>query len=569
MKVRRQTLCLITPALVLALTLSVVAVIPVTGQDTDLITDKLIELHDKLEGEKPALKNKVDGVIHQIRAGAFNGAINKLQNDVKNSIIAWVEDPEELLHLIDEIIDLIKGITPPPPEDFTVSASPATLAIQQGRSNTSIITLTSISSFDDQVNLTITSASITGVDVAVNPGEVILRPDAYTISVLTIDVANDAALGTFNITVTGTSGVLQRSAKVTLTVTESPVSAEPDFSLDAFPTSLTTEQGDTRVSTMTATSLRGFSGLITLTIISEPISGATLSLDPTQITLSPHDLATSTLTIGVAEDATLGEYEITITGKDGGLQRSTTISLEIMLETKPPKILSVSRLPENAPAYNQTVTVIANVEDLESGIESVTLSYSAGTLQDETAMTLDAGLYKATIPVFAYNEAVEYEVIASDNVGNSAASSAFSYTVADPYPPLMGKPAWLPQEPMPNEDIKVNVTVTEPDHASGIKQVILQYSNETTTAFIPMTDNHDGNWTVVISNQTSPRVTFLVKAIDHAGNTVESQAQDINMTAPAFPLAWILAAIVILAAATGGGAYYVNRKRKQGKATAT
>ncbi len=676
---RRQTLYLVAPALILALMLSIAVVLPVTSQDTGLIKDKLKELHDRLEGEKLALQNKVNAVTHQIEAGAFNGAINKLQNDVKNSVRAWVEDPEELLKLIDEIIDLIKGITPPPPptpdfeistptyrldvaqgtlnttivtimstnnfdqevaltatstapdvaltldpaaltppqngsiastlkaeavasaligeyeinvtgksgslehsiviplkiveappppKDFTVSASPTTLTIQQGQSNTSIITVTSINSFDEQVSLMVTSAPIGGVSVTPNPDNVTPPPDAYAISVLTVEVATDATLGTHNITVTGTSDALQRSVNITLTIVKPPVPPEPDFSLNALPTSLTIEQGDTRTSTIIANSLRGFSGSITLAISSEPISGVTLSLDPTQITLSPNDFATSTLEIAVAKDTALNEYEITITGTNGALQRSTAVSLKIVLETKPPRILSVSRLPVHAPAYNETVNVLANVVDLESGIKDVTLSYSAGAIQQDIAMTLDTGLYKATIPVFGYNEAVEYRVVASDNVGNSAVSSTYSYTVADPYLPLMGIPTWSPQEPRTNEDITVNVTVTEPEYASGIKQVILNYSNETSSVFIPMTDNDDGNWTAVIGNQTGPKVSFLVRAIDHAGNTVESQVQEINVIAPASPLVWILAAIVILAAATGGGAYYVNRKRRK-EATVT
>jgi len=133
---------------------------------------------------------------------------------------------------------------------------------------------------------------------------------------------------------------------------------------------------------------------------------------------------------------------------------------------------------------------------------------------------------------------------------------------------LMSIPTWLPVEPRTEEDTKVNVTVAEPEDASGIKEVILQYSNDTAITSIPMIDNHDGNWTAVISSQTGPKVSFTVKAVDHAGNTVESQVQDINVIPPASPLVWILAAIVILAAATGGGAYYVNRKRRKG-ATAT
>jgi len=674
---RRQTLYLVAPTLILALTLSVVAVLPVTGQDTGLITDKLKELHGKLEGEKPALQNKVDAVIHQIEAGAFNGALNKLENDVKKSVRAWVEEPRELIELIDLIIDMIKGIMPPPPptpdfeistsiyrldvvqgfvntttitvtsinnfnreviltatttasditlafdpaaltppkngsrtstlkveaatraligeyeikvtgksssrehsiiiplkviepqspppppKDFAITASPLTLTIQQGQSNTSIISITSVNGFDKQVDLTVTSSSIVGVSTTLNPHKVIPPTNGYAISVLTVDASADATLGTYNITVTGISSSRQRSTNVTLTITKPPVPPKPDFSLNALPTSVTIEQGDTGKSIIIANSLRSFSGSITLTFTPETIAGVTLSLDPTQITLTPNDFATSTLEIEVAKDTTPNEYEITITGTNGTLQRSATVSLEIVLEKKPPRILSVSRLPEDTPTYNETVTVLANVADLESGIKDVTLRYSAGATQQDTPMTSDMGLYKATIPLFGYNKAVQYQVIASDNVGNTAVSSTYSYIVADPYPPLIGIPTWLPLEPRTREDIKVNVTVTEPEDASGIKEVILQYSNDTATTSIPMTDNHDGNWTVVISSQTGPKVSFTVKAVDHAGNAVESEVQDINIIAPASPLVWILAAIVILAAATGGGAYYVNRKRRK------
>jgi len=679
---RRQTLYLVTPALILALTLSVVAVLPVTGQDTGLITDKLKELHDKLEGEKPALQNKVNAVIHQIEAGAFNGALNKLENDVRKSVKACVEDPGELIELIDLIIDLINGMMPPPPptpdfeistpiyrldvmqgipntttitvtsinnfnqeviltatttapdttltfdpttltppknksrtstlkveaatnaltgeyeinvtgksssrehsitiplkiieapspppppKDFTITASPSTLTIQQGQSNTSIISIASINGFNKQVNLTVTSASITGVSAALNPDKVTPPPNAYAISVLTVGVSADATLGTYNITVTGISSSRQHSANVTLTITKPPVPPKPDFSINALPTSLTVEQGDTGKSIIIANSLRDFSGSITLTVILEPMSGVTLSLDPTQITLAPNDFATSILEIEVAKDTTPNEYEITITGTNDTLQRSATVSLEIVLEKKPPRILSVSRLPEDTPTYNETVTVLANVVDLESGIKDVTLRYSAGATQQDTPMTLDTGLYRATIPDFGYNEAVQYRVIASDNVGNTAVSSTHSYTVADPYPPLMGTPTWSPPEPRTNEDIRVNVTITEPEDASGIEQVVLHYSNDTATVSMSMIDNNDGNWSAVISSQTGPKVSFTVEATDHARNTAESQIQDINVVAPASPLVWILAAIVLLAAATGGGAYYVNRKRKKG-ATAT
>jgi len=674
---RKHTLNVIAPALILALTLSIAAVLPVTGQDTSKIIDKLEELHGELEGKKPALQNKVNAVIHQIEAGAFNGALNKLENDVKKSVRAWVEDSEGLIELIDLIIDMINEITPPPPptpdfeitasvyrldvvqgsfntttititsirrfsqevaltatttasditltfdpalltpdpndsedstltveaaanaaegeyeinvtgtsgslehsvviplkiieapippppKDFTITASPAALTIQQGRSNTSIISVASVNGFNKQVNLTITSAAITGVNAELRPDKVTPTANSYAISALVIDVTADATLGTYIITVTGVSGALQHGANVTLTVSKPPVPPKPDFSLNIFPASLTIEQGDTATATIIATSLRGFSGAVSLTMNPASIPGVTLNLDPTPLTVLPDDLATIALKIEIAKDTAPNEYDITITGTSGTLRHNASLSLKIILEKKLPKILSVSRTPEDAPTYNETVTVSANVVDLESGVKSVTLTYSTGSVQQDTAMTLIAGLYQATIPAFKYNEAIDYWITASDNVGNQAVSTTQSYDVADPYPPSMRTPTWQPQEPLVDEEIKINVTVTEPNDASGIEQVVLHYSNSSTSISVPMIDNHDGNWTAVIGNQTGPKVAFLIKAIDHAGNIAESQIQEINVTSPAFPLAWILAAIAILAAATGGGAYYVNRRRKKG-----
>jgi hypothetical protein len=674
----KQILSLIVPALILALTMSAIAVLPVSSQDTDRIVNKLKELDNKLEGEKPALQNKVNAVIHQIESGAFNGAINKLQNDVKKSIIAWVENPEELIKLVDEIIDLIKGITPPPnpdfemttppyrldvlqggfnttiititsvnnfsaevalsaitsaPEvtitlehttlpipanatatselmvnatqtaapgdyminvtgtsgtlkhnveiplriievtpptpDFTITASPDTLSIEQGHSNTSVITVTSVNGFDKQVDLAVSSASIPGVSATLNPNNVSLEAKPYDFSILTLDISSDAVIGSYTISVTGTNGSLQHTANITLTVTAPPVPPEPDFSINASPTTLTIEQGDTADSTIIVTSLRDFNAAVDLTLTPESIAGVTLSLDSTQITPSPNDFATSTLRIEITADASPNEHSITITGTSGALQRSVTISLIITIETKPPVIVSVSQIPANAPAYNETVTILANIVDTESGVKNATLRYSIGAVQQDIIMTLIASVYEAVIPAYPYGTVIEYSVRSSDNAGNSASSNSATYTVADPYQPLIGLPTWTPQDPIVNEDIIVNVTVMEPEDASGVDLVILSYSNTTSATnvySILMTDNHDGNWTAVISNQTGAKVTFVIKAVDKAGNEIESDTHEINVTTPAFPLVWILAAIAILAAATGGGAYYVRRKKKKGAA---
>ena len=679
MRMKKQFLNLIVPALILALTVSAISILPVTSRDTNIIVDKLNELHSRLDGEKPALQNKVNAVIHQMESGAVNGALNKLQNDVKKSIIARVADPDELIKLVDEIINLIKRCHPhphpkpdfkittppyrldvpqggynatvititsvnnfsqevalvtstsapevtislnpalllpspntttnstlmvnatqiatpgeyeltvtgtsgvlqhnvtiplrileattPPAPDFTITASPTALTIEQGHSNTSVITVTSINSFDKAVDLAISSAQIAGVNATLNPSAVIPMPDSFAVSILILDIASNATIGTYNITATGTSGALQHSVNVTLTITAPPVPPAPDFSVNASPTTLTVEQGDEASSTIIVASLRGFNESVELTYEPGTISGVMLSLNPTQLTLSPASFSTSTLKIGVDIGTLPQEIEITVTGTRGALQRSVTIALSIITERKPPKIVSVLGIPET-PAYNETVTVSANVVDFESRVKDVTLEYSKDTTQESLAMTLSGGLYRATIPALPFGTTIEYWIQASDNAGNSAESDSITYIVADPYQPLMSVPTWSPLDPVVNDNIVINVTITEPEGASGIDEVTLRYSNTTSVFSIPMTDNQDGNWTAVISNQTGPKVTFVVEAVDKAGNTIESDIQELDVTTPAFPLVWILAAIAILAAATGGGAYYVRRRRKK-SATAT
>lgn len=556
---------LIVPFMILALTISAAAILPATSQDTDLILNKLDELDSRLEGENQVLQNKVRAVIHQIESGALNGALSKLQNDVKKSIIAWVEDPEELIKLIDEIIDLIRGIAPPPTPDFEMT-TPYRLYVVQGDSNTTFITITSVNNFSAEVTLSATTSG-PEITITLDPTTPFLLPNATVTSTLLVKAAQTTAPGDYVINVTGTSGTLEHSVEFALRIVEVTLPPTPDFTITASPTTLTIEQGEAANSALTVTSLGGFSAAVDLTMTPKSIAGVTSSLDPTQITPLPNDFVTSTLTVAIANDASTSEYSVTVTGISGTLQHSVNISLTITIETKPPIIVSVSQAPVNAPAYNQTATILADIVDSESGVKNATLRYSAGTVQYDIAMTLNTGLYEATIPAYPYGTVIEYWVHSWDNAGNSATSNSATYIVADPYQPLMGVPTWTPQDPVVNDNVTVNVAVIEPEGASGVDQVILRYSNSTGEYSIAMTDNHDGNWTAVIGNQTGAKVAFVVEAVDKAGNETESDTHEYNVTTAAFPLVWILAAIATLSAATGGGAYYARRKKSKGTAT--
>jgi len=673
---RRPILNLVVFVTVLTLTLSFITVLPAASQDKERIISELEKLRGMVEREHPCLANKVNATINQIEAGAFNGALNKLVNDVNKTITAWVENPAEIYIQLNKIVDLIKGITPPtspspnfeisahpeeleiekgksgtstikvkslhgfsqridlsaeltpttnkvtlaltptwviptpsgntsalavavgadaeageyiitvtgtngtlphskeislkvtPLKDFCIEASPASLTVQQGGSNLSVIVITSLAGFSRPIDLDITSSSIPDVNARLNPLRVIPPPDESAVSILTIDAASTATTGSYTITVKGTSGSLWHCANIMLEIKAAPTPPEPpipDFSIVASKTSLTVQQGDSDTSTIIIASLNGFSQAVVLTVTSESISGVDITPEPSEVTPVADGFATSTLTVEVDAKTPPGEHIITVVGTSDALEpHSVNVSLKVVVEKTPPVIVSVLRQPEK-PSYNETVTVLASVTDAKSGVKDVVLSFSGSTWKNET-MTLKNELYRATIPAFRFNTPVKYRVYASDNVGNWATpSSIYSYVVTDQYPPVIGSPSWSPEKPVANEEITINVTVTEPLYSSGVENVTLWYVNTTMTVWlsVPMTFR-DPNWTATITNQSDTVVTFYIEAFDKAGNKAETEEQEFTVAAPAgIPLAWILLIILILVVLIGSGAYLLWRRRQR------
>jgi len=112
---------------------------------------------------------------------------------------------------------------------FSVSASPSSLAIQQGNSAISIINVTSLEGFSDTISLSVSSVP-SGVTTIFDPPQVTPPPDDTDTSTLTIQVSLTAVPGSYVLTVTGTNGTLQYSKYLTLEVTEPPPPTPPHAS---------------------------------------------------------------------------------------------------------------------------------------------------------------------------------------------------------------------------------------------------------------------------------------------------------------------------------------------------
>jgi len=103
--------------------------------------------------------------------------------------------------------------------NYTISASPASLSVQQGNQGTSTITTTISGGFNSAITLS-ASGMPSGTTVSFNPNP-IPAPGSGS-STMTITVGASTPTGTYPITVTGNGGGIQHNTTVTLTVTAAP-----------------------------------------------------------------------------------------------------------------------------------------------------------------------------------------------------------------------------------------------------------------------------------------------------------------------------------------------------------
>src|SRR5208337_3726346 len=204
--------------------------------------------------------------------------------------------------------------------NFALSASPASLSVQQGNQGTSTIATTISGGFNSAIGLS-ASGMPSGTTVSFNPNP-IPAPGSGS-STMTVMVGGSTPTGTYPITVTGNGGGTQQTTTVTLTVT---AQQQPNFTLSASPASLSVQQGNQGASTITATIGGGFNSAISLSASGMP-SGTTVSFNPNPI--AAPGSGNSTMTITVGSSTPTGTYPITVTGNGGGIQQSTTVTLSV------------------------------------------------------------------------------------------------------------------------------------------------------------------------------------------------------------------------------------------------
>ena len=564
---RRLTHTSYFTALFFILLLSFVHVPTATSQNSGEIIGKLRGLQEKVSvlplddafenihaagGQRKALANKIGAVIHQIEAGACGGAVNKLENDLKGKVKLWItpEYQAELIEEIDEIISLIKGELPPPFPDFFIEVSPLSLTIAQGEFNVSTITITSLNGFSGLVDITVSGVPLS-VTTTLDPAQVTPPPDGSDTSTLTVHVDLTAVLGSYILTVTGTSGTLEHSVDITLEITEPP--PPPNFAISASSTSLIIQQGDSNSSNIVIASLNGFSAPVDLAVTSPPITGVTTILDPTQVTPPAGGSTTSILTVQVEDSATPEMYTLTVTGTSGSLLHSVDIELEIT--TAPPSPdFSIAVHPSSlliqqgtSNTVNITVTSLNGFSDLVTltvlpAIVGVTYSFDPSVVTPPADGTITSNLTIAVAETAIPNVHV---LVLTGTSGILQHSANLSLEITTPpAPPDVEPPTARIDEPANGNYLAGVVNIVVFMHDKNFKRAELTINNTLIASWAPenvSTGEHSVSWDTTLPEYPDDSYNITLSAEDEAGNisnqtctaTVDNTKPTVTIDAPA------------------------------------
>jgi len=203
----------------------------------------------------------------------------------------------------------------PSVNDFGITLSPTSGAVNPGSSTSSTLTTSTLSGTSQTISLSVSGAPA-GVTTRLGSTSISSSNRSTTLSIST---TTSAVAGNYTLTVTGTAPSGTKTATYTLTV-----NASSDFSLTLTPTSGTAVAGGSTTTTVSTAVLTGSNQSVTLSATSS--SGRiTASFSPSSITTG----GSSTLTISVSNRATKGTYTVTVSARAASGTKTATYTLTV------------------------------------------------------------------------------------------------------------------------------------------------------------------------------------------------------------------------------------------------
>jgi hypothetical protein len=252
--------------------------------------------------------------------------------------------------------------------------------LPQGSSdNYNEVIVTSLYGFSGQVSLSATVVPILseGPTVSFYVPSVSVPSGGSGATALLVSTVSNTPLGNYTVTITGTSGTLSHTTSFWLYV--SAPYRPPDFVVTAHPSLVTAPLSPHLVvnvnSNIGLTSLNGFSGTVSLSIITLP--GPAVFITPSSVMLDSGGTANATLTI---QPFLAGNYTVTVIGAaSGNPSHFATVSFNIQPPATDVAVLAY-RLAYNAnPVPGGTLVLTNSFTNAGAALISVTgLTFNLG-----------------------------------------------------------------------------------------------------------------------------------------------------------------------------------------------
>jgi hypothetical protein len=250
------------------------------------------------------------------------------------------------------------GAAPPPP-NFHLSA-PATVNLAAANTANASVSVSVNNGFSAPVNLAVGGLP-GGVTASVNPAT--LSAPGSGSATVTFTAALNVAAGTYHPTITATSGGTAKSSTVNLVVT-----VPATFTMTTSAGSATILVGKYTTLSVATTISSTFKSAVNLTVTGAP-AGMTASFSPPSIKSPGNGSSTLTITAGVS--MTPGTYTLTLNASGSGLARTTTVNVYVSGFTLALSGSSVTLPPNGKASLTVTTTAIAGFNS------AITLSNSA------------------------------------------------------------------------------------------------------------------------------------------------------------------------------------------------
>ena len=397
---------------------------------------------------------------------------------------------------------------------FTLSGN--SISIGQGSSTSSYVYINAQYGFSGAVNL-LASGLPSGVTASFSP-----NPTSTGSSLLTLTAASTVSVGQYNFTVTGTSGSLTATTTLSLGV------YVPSFTLSAYSAG-TIGQGTSGTSTVSVNPLNGFSGSVTLAASGLP-SGVTASFSPNPTA------GTSVVTLTASSTASLGQYNVTITGTSGTLTASTIFSLTIAVPSFTIQDYSSVSVGQGSSGTSYVYVTPQNgfsgaVNLAISGLPSgVTASFSPNPLLTSTG----GGLSVVTLTANSTATLGQYNVTVIGTSGNLAVSAALSVTI---YAPAFTLSAYPGVSISPGNSGTSSVGVNSQYGFSGIVGLAVSgLPSGVTASFSPTSISTGTSQLTLTASSTASLGSYTVIISGTSGNVTTTTAITLGIYAPGFTL---------------------------------